>query len=424
MLSVGLSDDKRAVERVKLLSNLGIDVAALAAQLNGGETVRIELATETIPVPLTARLWSDAIFGRPIAAGQLFAEIMGDRRAALLALGLAALDDDTLRYFSAHPNVLSDLYQHGAATFAAFGDALRIRGTRVVPYGGPDAVLVWEAVLGAPVAQPELFVRALFTAGRGRVALLYQTLAHLDVPRVRFALGSWMPDPAARIDQFKEIIAAETAREEWDPELRPFVRPVHDPSLLLARMRVLPTGAPAPPAARVFWQRALESTDLSDDPARLLRNAQDEGPISAGWLAQNVTTGNSSRAGRSRRSARVRPAGVRGHAGRGVARRAERRAIDAPLPHAHARARPDGCPQRQVVRGGGETCRAHCRAQRSGRVYRAGAVPVRDCDRRPSRSRAQSHSRGGGLARGCPRSRPPQWATPMPAASRGGSSAR
>ena len=99
MLAVGLSDDKRAAERVKLLSNLGIDVAAIAAQLNGGETVRIELATETIPVPLTAKLWSDAIFGRPIAAAQLFAEIMGDRRAALLAHGLAALDDDTLRYF-------------------------------------------------------------------------------------------------------------------------------------------------------------------------------------------------------------------------------------------------------------------------------------------------------------------------------------
>ena len=292
MLTVTLSGDKRAVERVKLLANLGIDVAAVAAQLNGGETVRIELATETIPVPLTAKLWSDAIFGRPIAPAQLFGEILTDRRAALLAHGLAALDDDTLRYFSAHANVLSKLYESGAGAFAAFGDALRIRGTRVVPYGGPDGVLVWEAVLGAPVAQPELFVPALFSAGHGQTALVYQTLAHLDVPHVRFALGSWMPDPAARIDQFKEIIAAEAARTEWDVELRPFLRPTHDPSLLLARVRVLPTGAPAAPAARVFWQRAFESAGLSDDPARLLGTAQQEGPMSAGWLAQHVTEGN------------------------------------------------------------------------------------------------------------------------------------
>ena len=291
-LTVGPSDDKRAIERMKLLSNLGVDVAKLAVQLNGGETVRIQFASETVPVPLTAKFWSDAIFGRSIAPGQLFAEILADRRAALLVVGLAALDDDTLRYFSAHPNVLSDLYGQGAAAFAAFGDALRIRGTRVVPYGGLDGVLVWEAVLGEPVTQPELFVRELFRADNSHLALLYQTLAHLDVPRVRFALGSWMPDPAARIEQFKEIIDAAKARTEWDVELRPFARPVHDSSLLLARVRVLPTGAPAPPAARVFWQNVFDNSDLPDDPARLLRNLNADGAISAGWLARNAATEN------------------------------------------------------------------------------------------------------------------------------------
>jgi hypothetical protein len=287
-LTVVVSDEKRAVERIKLLSNLGIDVAKLAAQLNGGETVRVELGTEMIPVPLTAKLWSDAIFGRPIPPGQLFAEILANRRAALLALGLSALDDDTLRYFTTHANVLTDLYEHGAAAFAAFGDALRIRGTRVVPNGGPDGVLVWEAVLGAPVAQPELFVRALFSAGHGRVALLYQTLAHLDVPHVRFALGSWMADPAARIDQFKELIAAENARTEWDVEFRPFVRPVYDPSFMLARLRVQNTGAPARPASRAFWQQVFAGSDLPDDPARLLRSQQDDAPFHAGWIARHL----------------------------------------------------------------------------------------------------------------------------------------
>jgi len=292
MLTVGLSDEKRAADRVKLLSDLGIDVASLAEKLNGGETVRIELPTETIPVPLTAKLWSDAIFGRSIASDQLFAEILADRRAALVALGLSALDDDTLRYLSTHANILTNLYERGAAAFAAFGDALRIRGTRVVPYGGIDGVLAWEAVLGAPVAQPELFVPALFSAGHGHAALLYQTLAHLDVPHVRFALGSWLPDPAARIEQFKDLVAAESARAEWRVDVRPFVRPVQDPSLLLARMRVLPSGAPAPPAAKSFWQRAFESSAIATDAAGLVRNAQDDGPVTAGWLAQHITDSN------------------------------------------------------------------------------------------------------------------------------------
>src|SRR5439155_3584776 len=69
-----------------------------------------------------------------------------------------------------------------------------------------------------------------------------------------------------------------------------FTRPVYDVTLLLARVRVLPTGAPARPVAKLFWQRAFESADLPDDPARRLRNLQEDGVIDAGWLAQNVTT--------------------------------------------------------------------------------------------------------------------------------------
>ena len=130
--------------------------------------------------------------------------------------------------------------------------------------------------------------RAVF-GGHGRVALLYQTLAHLDLPHVRFALGSWMAEPAARIDQFKELIAAENARTEWDVEFRPFVRPVYDPSFMLAQVRVQNTGAPARPAARAFWQQVFAGSDLPDDPSRLLRNPQEDGPIHAGWIARHLT---------------------------------------------------------------------------------------------------------------------------------------
>jgi hypothetical protein len=282
--------DKRALDRVKLLSALGIDLARLAATLNAGDAVRIEVPRETIPVPLTARIWSDAIFQRPVLATQLFAEIMADRRAALLAHGLAGVDDETLRYLVQHPTIVGLLYEHHAAAFAAFGDGLRIRNGRVVPPGGADGVRVWEAIVGDPVTQPDRFVQDLYAANRGRVALIYESIGQLDDAHVRFAVGSWLADPNARVDQFKALVGAETSRQEWDVDLRPFTRPVHDVTMLLTRVRVQPNGAPARPNARLFWHRAFESADLLDDPARRLRNLQEEGVIDAGWLAQDIAT--------------------------------------------------------------------------------------------------------------------------------------
>ncbi len=286
--SVEVTDNKQAAERVRQLADLGIDLAQLATQLNAGETVRVQIPTDTVPVPLNSALWGDAVFHRPVPAPMLFATIMSDRRAALLAHGLAALDDETIQYLSEHPAILLRLYEESAASFAAFGDALRIRAGRVVPPGGAQGLPVWESVLNEKVTSPDHFVRAVFETSQGRLALVYAALARLDVPHVRFALGSWMPDPAARIDQFKALLSAAAAREEWVVNLRPFSQPVHDVTQLLTRVRVQLTGAPAPPSARLFWQHALEAEDIPDDPARLLRNAQEEGVIDAGWLAQII----------------------------------------------------------------------------------------------------------------------------------------
>jgi hypothetical protein len=287
-LRVELADGKQAVDRARQLTGLGIDVATLAAQLNAGQSVRIQIPTDTVPVPLTAAIWSEAALRHSVTASTLFTAIVSDRRAALLAHGLAALDDETLRYLADHPAILSRLYDESAAAFAAFGEALRIRGGRVLPPGGTQGLPVWEAVLNEKAAAPDHFIRAVFEASQGRVALVYSALTHLDAPHVRFALGSWIPDVEARIPQFKALIAASTAREEWAVTLRPFSRPPHDVTQLLARVRVQLTGAPAPPAARLFWHRAFDGDEIPDDPANALRNLQEDGLINAGWLAENV----------------------------------------------------------------------------------------------------------------------------------------
>ncbi|HEV3140570.1 MAG TPA: hypothetical protein VGY57_08650, partial [Vicinamibacterales bacterium] len=135
-LRVEPSSDKRAAERARQLADVAIDVADLAKQLNAGGTVRIDLPAETAPVPLSSAIWSGALLRRPVSPSMLFAAVVSDRRAAMLSIGLAALDDETIRYLGENPAILLRLYEEHSASFAAFGEALRIRGGRVAPPGG------------------------------------------------------------------------------------------------------------------------------------------------------------------------------------------------------------------------------------------------------------------------------------------------
>src|SRR5207244_3772597 len=87
------------------------------------------------------------------------------------------------------------------------------------------------------------------------------------------------------------------------------------------------------------------------------------------------------------RSARVWPARVRRRRRRGIARRPARRARGRPLSHADARARSRRRPERQDLRGGCARSGTDHVARRSARLRDAGAVSVRDRQRRPSRAR-------------------------------------
>ena len=102
---------------------------------------------ETVPIPLPASVWSQAIFRRPIQPAALFAAIISDRRAAFLCYGLAALDDETLLFLSQHPALLKRLYENDAAIFAAFAGSLRIRNGAIVLPGGAAARPLWEAAV-------------------------------------------------------------------------------------------------------------------------------------------------------------------------------------------------------------------------------------------------------------------------------------
>ena len=93
-----------------------------------GDRSRTGSHVDLVPMPLTAAVWSDAVFHREIAPTDLFATIIADPSAALLARGLAALDDETLRFLIDHPATIARLYDRDAAVFAAFAGHLRIHG--------------------------------------------------------------------------------------------------------------------------------------------------------------------------------------------------------------------------------------------------------------------------------------------------------
>ncbi len=249
-------------------------------------------AAITVPVPLSLEVWNRVIFNRTVRADTLVPAILADRRAALVAYTLAALDDETLAYIGEHAAVLQRLYEHDFVAFGAFGATLKIREDRIEVPGGEPAAALWEGILGASVRQPELFIRALYGDYGGRLAYLYDTIAQLDEPRAAFALGLWL-DPAQRGARFTALAqAAINGYPEWRLDTLPFSRPLHDLAILLMRMTVEPTGAPAGLASAGFWADVFESQTLPGDRDTLRESPQDR-PLDAAWLAEATDPGHS-----------------------------------------------------------------------------------------------------------------------------------
>jgi len=240
-------------------------------------------AGETVPVPLTADLWSSAIFRRTVAPRDLVTAIIADRSAALLCLGLASLDDPTLAFFADHPQLLERIYEHASPAFAAFSGSLHIRGNRLVPPGGDAAVALWEGVVLEKITRTDRFIQQLLELNDGRLAYLYDVIGELDPPHRAFALGLWVPNVAARAERFKTLTVGIGAFREAHLRTLPLGRSSYDVLMTLTRVEVGPDGTPMAPAARGFWSRAFGGNDLPDDASRQLRGI-DEEPIDAAWL--------------------------------------------------------------------------------------------------------------------------------------------
>jgi hypothetical protein len=254
-------------------------------------TVSSEVEADTVPIPLTVAVWSQAVFRRPVAPDAIVAAILSDPRAAHLCYGLAAIDDETLQYLVDHPGVITRLYEHDAAQFAAFGESLQVRADRVVPPGGTAAAALWEAAVGQTPDRPEAFIGALFELQEGRLAYLYDTIAQLDAPRAAFALGLWIKDPARRMLRFMKLVDANrSAFPQWQPGKLPFTRPLHDVGSMLSRVEAEPDGSPSFPALRSWWTWAFDSAGLPPSTPHVPDTVTDDGPVDAAWLAQAIVS--------------------------------------------------------------------------------------------------------------------------------------
>lgn len=271
-------------EKMALLEQLRRSGLAPAAPSQDGGTV---------VVPLDAERWSTAVFKRSVPLDQLLTTILTDRRAALLSTGLASLDDETLAYVAQATTLVTDLYERGAAPFAAFGASLRVRDGRIVTPGLESDRAVWEAVVGAPVDAPDRFVRHLFVPPTGgRLAYLYGTVALMEAPTVRFVLGPETRDTAARIERVRMLAAvAGSLYGEWKLDAFPFARPLHDLALLLTRLRVDRDGRPLPPADRAFWSEVWSVSAAQGSPTTAPSMPPDA-EVDAAWLTEMAGGGN------------------------------------------------------------------------------------------------------------------------------------
>jgi hypothetical protein len=244
-------------------------------------------SAELVPVPLTPEIWSNAVFRRKVTPEELVPSILADRQASLVCHGLAALDDETLQFFTEHTSLVTRLYERAAPMFAVFSTGLRIRGNRVIPAGGAAAVPLWEAVVGEKVTRPERFVTALFEISDGRLAYLYDIAEQLDPARRAFVLGTWIADPSTRLDRFRELASSGiTSFRDWHVRTLPYGRATHDLATALLRLEIGADGAPPMPAARNWWARVFAVGELGDEASA--PKPTDNQPIDAAWLAAAI----------------------------------------------------------------------------------------------------------------------------------------
>ncbi len=267
--------------RRELLRAAGLDIQSLLRAVNAGSRVPPALPADEAPSPLPEECWRSIARPPEELGGCLFTALMGDRRAALLYYGLSSVDAPTRAYLAAHRDVLAGLASGSRpGTFATLGRSVKVRDGRVDVPGGAPAVESWEALAGTSVTEPGRFILALMERGQGRLALFYDTAAHLDRPMQAAMMVDRALDGRTRIEALSRLNQAFTATlENWDVGSRPFVRVTDGAGQLLLRTHAEGSGVLSPPSGRQFWQAVFENGDIRNGAPRLVNAGSDDVPL-------------------------------------------------------------------------------------------------------------------------------------------------
>jgi Fibronectin type III domain len=284
-ISAALSPERADAERRRLVELAGVNPGDLVARLNAGETVRIVIPTVRVPLPLPPEVWSTRILGRRAPASRLGAAILRDRSAALVYYGLAALDAETLAYFSTSNEAL-DAARAFAPAFSACGRSLHVRGRRIRLPGGDTTADLWVPLVDARADEPDRFIRHVLERDAGALASFYDMVEHLDPLRLQFVLDAVGKDAGQRPVRFRSLYSA-CVRSELASKLprRAFYRVSFDGGHLFRQLRLNPDGTLAPPAERRLWEAAFADSVLPGDPAQTLGDVRSGGAADAIFLA-------------------------------------------------------------------------------------------------------------------------------------------
>jgi hypothetical protein len=260
----------------------------LVTHLNEAAT---SVSNETLPLPLAPDVWRDVVFGGQGTPQTLVTAILQSRDASLLYSGLLSLDDETRAWISTHRSLLADLFQHAPA-FAAAAPGLRISDGGVRVPGDEAARPAWEALVGHGAKDAEAFVRTVVGQDEGRLAYFFGSMAGLTAPQIQLAFELDSLEVAPRVDAARRLYGVfERLGPGWRIAERALQRPVLDPALLAADLRVDTTGKPMLPGTRRFW-----SAVFVDGPVGRIKNGRDEdvtaiadeAPVDLAWLSEQI----------------------------------------------------------------------------------------------------------------------------------------
>ena len=284
--SVATKDDPREAALRPLLAHL--DAAARSSTP--------DKAADTLPLPLPASIWIEAIFNGRATPRTLAAAILASRGASLLYCGLLSLDDDTRAWFAGKPRLLSDLASRHAAGFMTAAPGVRIAGGTVRVPGGTDAEPAWAALVGRSATDAESFVRALVSEHDGILAYFFASVAQLAPAEIRRMLDLDSPDSARRVESTRRMFAIyDRLAPGWKVDERTFWRPALDPALLVADPPVDDRNVPVVYGSQRFW--AAVFADSSPSRSRPGRSEDEDTvadgqPVDLTWIAEQIFQGD------------------------------------------------------------------------------------------------------------------------------------